>query len=625
MEKQNYENKEENLDSESQDDSEILKKHDEEESIKKSLIPTFSTKDIIVKSTKISLKNWRQNLFSQIEFFITQIFSIYLPILKANIIDSITTSKTFDEIYFHFKKYLSFLLFKIFTQQFLEFIEYFFVTTENVKYKNIILEKIVKKDISFFDMFKPGELIEKMEKCEDYIEEDFISKMITLIQNLVKLLLICFYLYKTSFKLSIITIIVFILKAVTDIIEEKCTYLGNYEKRERAYELYNNSINELFNNIRMIKSFSKEEDEVKKIIKLKTMARFSSNIMSILIFKFTDLINEGSEALTLLFAGKYVLEKQLTLGKFTVSKQYLKEISNCYYEIKDIVMDFKKLLLGWKNILELWDFPIFIKSETNYCPKNIKGKITFKNITFSYPLKPDVNIFENLNFEVNPGKITAICGVSGSGKTTISNLLQRFYDPNKGNIFLDDIDLKDYNIEYLRKNIGFVEQEPILNNGTIEDNIKYGINNCNNEEFNRICNLTDVNSFMNDKNLFPAGEKTLVGQRGVKVSGGQKQRIAIARALLKNSKILIFDEATSALDAESENKVQTSIYKVAKEKNITTIIIAHRLSTIINADEIIVIKNGTVIERGNHQELIEKMGEYKTLFQKQLVKENEKM
>ena len=214
-------------------------------------------------------------------------------------------------------------------------------------------------------MFKPGELIEKMEKCEDYIEEDFISKMITLIQNLVKLLLICFYLYKTSFKLSIITIIIFILKAVTDIIEEKYTHLGNYEKRERAYELYN-------------KSFSKEEDEVKKIIKLKTMARFSSNIMSIIIFKFTDLINEGSEALTLLFAGKYVLEKQLTLGKFTVSKQYLKEISSCYYEIKDIVMDFKKLLQGWKNILELWDFPIFIKSETNYCPKNIKGKITFK-------------------------------------------------------------------------------------------------------------------------------------------------------------------------------------------------------------------------------------------------------
>ena len=625
MDIQNYEKKEENFDSESQEDSEILKKHDEEDNIKMSLIPTFSKKDIIIKSTKISLKNWRQNLFSQIEFFITQIFKIYLPILKANIIDSITTSNTFDEIYFHFKKYLSYLLLKIFTQQFLELIEYFLVKEENVKYKNIILGKIVKKDISFFDMFKPGELIEKMEKCEEYIEEDFISKMITLIQNLIKMFLICFYLYKTSFKLTVITVIVFIIKALTDVIENKCTDLGNFEKRERAYELYNNSVNELFNNIRMIKSFSKEDDEVKKIIKLKIMSRFSSNIISILIFKFTDLINEGSEALTLLFAGKYVLEKQLTLGKFTVSKQYLREISNSYYEIKDIVTEFKKLLQGWKNILELWDFPISVKSEKNYCPKNIKGKISFKNITFSYPLKPDVKIFKNLDFEVNPGKITAICGVSGSGKTTISNLLQRFYDPNEGNIFLDEINLKDYNIEYLRKNIGIVEQEPILNNGTIEDNIKYGINNCDKDSFNRICNLTDVNSFMNDKNLFPAGEKTLVGQRGVKVSGGQKQRIAIARALLKNSKILIFDEATSALDAESENKVQKSIYKIAKENNITTIIIAQRLSTIINADEIIVLKNGNVIERGNHQELIKCNGEYKTLFQKQLVKDNEKI
>ena len=204
--------------------------------------------------------------------------------------------------------------------------------------------------------------------------------------------------------------------------------------------------------------------------------------------------------------------------------------------------------------------------------------------------------------------------------------MQRFYDPNEGNIYLDDVNLKDYNIECLRKNIGFVEQEPILNDGTIKYNITYGINmnKFNKDEFNKICNLSNVNSFINDKNLFPDGENTMVGQRGIKVSGGQKQRIAIARALLKNSKILVLDEATCVLDAESENKVQKSIHKIARENNITFIVIAHRLSTIINADEIIVIKNGVVIERGSHKKLIEKNGEYKILFQKQLVKINEK-
>ena len=202
--------------------------------------------------------------------------------------------------------------------------------------------------------------------------------------------------------------------------------------------------------------------------------------------------------------------------------------------------------------------------------------------------------------------------------------MQRFYDPNEGNILLDDINLKDYNIHYLRNNIGFVAQEPILNNGTIEENITYGIKNYSKEEFNEICMLSYVDSFINDKNLFPDREKTLVGERGVKVSGGQKQRIAIARALMKKAKILIFDEATSALDAESENIIQKSIYNISKEKKLTTIIIAHRLSTIIHADEIIVIKNGTVIEKGNHKELIGKNGEYKFLFQKQLVNENEK-
>ena len=376
----------------------------------------------------------------------------------------------------------------------------------------------------------------------------------------------------------------------------------------------------------MIKSFCKEEEEIKKILKFKKMSRFNNNIVSILMFNFAFFVKKGGEAFTLLFAGKYILQKELTMGKFTVSKQYLDEITTCYHEIKSIFANVKKLFQNWKVILELFQFPIMVKSEKYYIPKNIKGKISFKNITFSYPLKPSVNILKDFNLEIKPGKVTAICGFSGSGKTTILYLLQRFYDPNEGNIYLDDVNLKDYNIECLRKNIGFVEQGPILNDGTIKYNITYGINmnKFNKDEFNKICNLSNVNSFINDKNLFPDGENTMVGQRGIKVSGGQKQRIAIARALLKNSKILVLDEATSALDAESENKVQKSIHKIARENNITFIVIAHRLSTIINADEIIVIKNGVVIERGSHKKLIEKNGEYKILFQKQLVKINEK-
>ena len=155
-----------------------IEEDDEEENIKKNLIPKFSNKDLFIKSTKISLKNWRKSLYVQIEFFVTQIFDIYLPILKANIIDSITSSNNYDEIFTKFKKYMSFLILKVFTQQFLEFLEYLYIIPESNKYKNILLERIIKKDISFFDLFKTGELIEKLEKCEDKIEDDFIFKII---------------------------------------------------------------------------------------------------------------------------------------------------------------------------------------------------------------------------------------------------------------------------------------------------------------------------------------------------------------------------------------------------------------------------------------------------------------
>ena len=195
--------------------------------------------------------------------------------------------------------------------------------------------------------------------------------------------------------------------------------------------------------------------------------------------------------------------------------------------------------------------------------------------------------------------------------------LQRVLSPRR---VVKDVDIKDYNIEYLRHNIGYVAQEPILNSGTIEENILYGVDKYKISDFEEILKLSNVNNFINDKYLFPDGLKTLVGERGIKVSAGQKQRIAIARALMKKSKILIFDEATSALDAESEAQVQNAIDNIAKKKEMTIIIIAHRLSTIINADTIAVLNNGRIAEIGTHNELMKKNGEYKKLFQKQFVK-----
>ena len=259
-----------------------------------------------------------------------------------------------------------------------------------------------------------------------------------------------------------------------------------------------------------------------------------------------------------------------------------------------------------------------IISYKNYIPEKIQGKIIFDKVKFSFPLSPDIKILNNLSFSIEPGKILALVGYSGSGKSTISNLIQRFYDPNDGNIFIDETNIKDFNLDWLHKNIGFVSQEPILCNGTIEYNITYGVKEYTMNKLNEICDLARVNKFIKDKRLFPEGLKTMVGERGTNVSGGQKQRIAIARAIMKDVKILIFDEATSALDAESESEVQSALDSIIKSKKITTIIIAHRLSTIRNADKILLLNKGEIIESGTHEELLELNGEYKKLVSKQL-------
>ena len=594
-------------------------KEEQEEKIKQLYIKKLSSKEVISKSINISLKNWRKSVFDQIKFLVVQYFLLYIPILKAQLIDSISTSSSYTEVFICFKKYILFLVLQFIVKGILEIFDYFFIRNYTNKYKNILLEKVINKDLAFFDIFKTGEIIGKLNECEKYIECDFIFRTLSLFQNIIKLILMGYYLYKTSYKLTMIFTTIFLCQLGVDFLFENFSGFVDYELSIKMKNSYTNKLNELISNIRMVKSFGTEKEETKKLEEFKLLSHIDLGTATVLILNLLKLVKNGGEAVTLLFAGKYILEKQYTLGSFTVFKQYQSEFSDCYDRIRDILLTYRSILSSWKSFFELYDFPEKIKSLQNYIPKKLIGKIQFENVTFSYPLKPNTNILQNLSFDVKPGKILAICGFSGSGKTSILNLIQRFYDPLKGNIYIDDVDIRNYNLEYLRKNIGIVAQEPILNSGTIEENITYGVDSVKKSQFDEVLKLSNIDSFVNDKNLFPEGLKTLVGERGANISGGQKQRIAIARALMKNSKILIFDEATSALDAESEAEVQRAIDNIIKEKGITIIIIAHRLSTIINADAIAVLNKGCVVEMGKHEELMNKNGEYKKLFQKQLI------
>ena len=245
-----------------------------------------------------------------------------------------------------------------------------------------------------------------------------------------------------------------------------------------------------------------------------------------------------------------------------------------------------------------------------------------RDLKFSYPTKQDVEILKGVSFSVPRNKVVALVGTSGCGKSSIISMIERFYEPTGGEILFDGIDIKTINPRWYHKQIAIVSQEPVLFSGSIIENITYGLEgeHYTDETLDDACRMANAYDFIHDKELFPEGYSTVVGERGVKLSGGQKQRIAIARALIRKPKVLLLDEATSALDAESEHQVQKALDVLIKSGQQTVVVIAHRLSTIRDADEIIVIKKGEIAERGSHEELLRNgNGVYKNLVDRQLM------
>ena len=605
------------LKKDSKENEEIMKAEMEQ---KKRFVRTYGKCELIRKSLKFSLQNWKFQMYNQLNTLINQMFSIFLPASEAKLVTAITSLKNYDELKYSIKVYLILLTIKLVVSELMQFIAYKFVKSEAINYRNLVMENISQKDIEFFDVYKTGELKERITSSEECLNNNFLFRTITLFQHLGKFIFVTYYLFSFTRGLTIAYIVTFVLKFAWDQFMNNYFEFRNFKKRMKNRDLYSNSLQEFLSNIRLIKSFATEEFELKKLVELKN--KLNRPVFDVQGFfnQIGVFIHTISETVILFIVGKRVIMGEMTFGDYTLFQNYSRQMKNTFNQIKNSYEEYRKMFEGWTHFFEIYDYKPKIVSRKNIIlDKNkVQGEIEFKNVTFAYPLKPESNVLRNLSTKIEKGKVVAIVGHSGSGKTTISNLIQRFYDPTEGCITLDGIDLRDFNLKWLRRAIGFVAQEPTLYSTTIEDNVTYGVTEYTEEDFKKVCELSNVDKFVNDKSLFPSGYKTLVGEKGARVSGGQKQRIAIARALMKDSKILVFDEATSALDAESENEVQTAIDNIVKEKGVTTIIIAHRLSTIKNADYILFMDKGQIIEQGTHKELTELNGEYKKLVQRQL-------
>ena len=309
-------------------------------------------------------------------------------------------------------------------------------------------------------------------------------------------------------------------------------------------------------------------------------------------------------------AGEDIASEKMSIGDFVVVNTFLLQLYLPLNFLGFVYREIRQSLLDIGRMFALVDeMPDIVDKENAYDLDVHSGKIEFKNIKFSFGNRV---ILKNLNFVVNPGHKVAIVGPTGAGKSTISKLLFRFYDPSSGAISIDNQNIKNVTQSSLRSNIGVVPQDTVLFNDTIKYNISYSKPGASIEEINKAAKLSSIDRFIANLEI---GYDTIVGERGLKLSGGEKQRVAIARALLKNPKIFIFDEATSALDSKTEKSIEKSLKKLSNKN--TTIVIAHRLSTIIDADKIIVLENGTIAEQGSHKELIKKNGLYAEMWMRQ--------
>jgi len=493
------------------------------------------------------------------------------------------------------------------------------MTTIKVAYtilKNIqilMTNKILISDLSHLIEKHSGKFISNFVNDTRVLLGTIVAFSLNLVKEFFTLIALLVLMFYQDWQLSIVAVTMIPIAALASKQIGKKMRRVTHETLD-SFENFTQYLSEILKGAFIIKIYQREKEELKKftdiidqrVKKEKKVEQTKHRAGPIL-----ETINGLAIALVLLFAGYRSIQGQMEIGQFI---SFLSALMMAYQPIKSLAginIGIQSGLTAAKRIYALIDQYNEVKEEKSLKNLNIsQGKIKFKNVNFSYPDKTVA--IKDLSLDINGGSSVALVGPSGGGKSTILNLIPRFYHLNDGNIYIDDQDINLIKLSSLRKEISFVSQDTILFDDTVRANIGYGNITATNEDIIEAAKKAAAHDFISN---LSQGYDTIIGESGIKLSGGQKQRLSIARAIIKNSPIILLDEATSALDTESENLVQNAIKNLIKDK--TTIIIAHRLSTIKHVDKIFVIQNGKVIEEGNHKELINNSVVYKKLYDQQ--------
>ncbi|OPJ59348.1 ABC transporter ATP-binding protein [Clostridium oryzae] len=476
-----------------------------------------------------------------------------------------------------------------------------------------IFDHLQKLSFSYYDNTNTGRLMSRIvtdlfdiSELAHHGPEDLFISMLKIVGSFIILMTI-------NTKITIGLFIITILMLYFSLVYNKKMKKVFKENREKIADV-NAQIQDSLSGIRIVKSFANEHIESKKFEKGNNEFLRSKEKNYFLMGQFYSG-NGFFQGLLNLFVvlggGIFISIGQLNISDLLVYILYINIYLNPIDKLVNFTEQYQRGITGFERFLEIIEtVPDIEDSKDAVAIKNVRGNISLKNVSFSY--NEEHNVLDNINIDIPAGKTIALVGPSGGGKTTLCSLIPRFYEITDGKIELDGIDIRDIKLKALRNSIGIVQQDVYLFAGNIRDNIAYGKPDATYEEVIEAAKLANIHDFIME---LEDGYETYVGERGVKLSGGQKQRISIARVFLKNPPILILDEATSALDNESEKFIQNSLEELSKNR--TTIVIAHRLSTIRRADEILVLTDEGVVERGNHDELIEQDGTYAYLYNMQ--------
>jgi ATP-binding cassette subfamily B multidrug efflux pump len=475
-----------------------------------------------------------------------------------------------------------------------------------------VYEKIVSLRLKYFDNTPIGRLVTRTISDVETLSEVFSEGMAAIVGDILQLVLIIAVMFYTDWKLSLVSLsMIPLMLFSTYVFKEKIK--DSFNEVRTAVSNLNTFVQEHLSGMNIVQIFSNEDQEYKKFVEINKKHR-KAHIRSILYYSVyypvADVISSAGIGLIVWYGANQMMDLHISFGTVLAFVMF----NNLFFmPIRQLADRFNTLQMGivsTDRILKILDTNEVTSNEGNYSPESVSGSVEFEKVWFAY--NDEQYILKDINFKVNPGETVALVGATGAGKSSVINILTRFYDINKGEIRIDGIPVREYDLDALRRSIGIVLQDVFLFSDTIENNIRMGDTSISHDQIVEAAKLVGVHDFIQK---LPGGYTYNVRERGGSLSVGQRQLISFVRAMVHDPKILVLDEATSSVDSETEDLIQQAIEKLMKGR--TAIVIAHRLSTIQEADKILVFDKGEILEEGNHATLLEKGGVYANLHKMQ--------